>query len=115
MGGRLVVPMDPNPHFLGSCVRKTKPNRWVERPPKIRDLPRCHCLLRFYEYEKTTKTYQLGSNIPLPPPASVVTGLREKPRLIRCKCQKLIKINDILYYIYLLIAYQLDQGSKHNL
>ena len=30
-------PVDPNPYFLGSAAGKTKPNRWVERSPKMRN------------------------------------------------------------------------------
>ena len=39
---------------------RTKPNRWVERSPKMRNLHRCHCQQKFSKYEKTTKTYRLG-------------------------------------------------------
>ena len=41
---------------------KTKPNRWVERPPEKRNLHRCHCLQKLSKHQKTTKTYRLGSN-----------------------------------------------------
>ena len=49
-GGRSLV--DPNPHFLGLGHGKTKPNRWVERSPKMRNLHRCHCKEKFSKYEK---------------------------------------------------------------
>ena len=33
---------------------KTKPNRWVERNPKMRNIHSCHCLQKFSKYEKTS-------------------------------------------------------------
>ena len=36
---------------------KTKPNRWLERCPKMRNLHRCHCMQKFSKNEKTRKTY----------------------------------------------------------
>ena len=51
---------------------KTKPNRWLERSPKMRNLHRCHWMQKFSKYEKTRKTYRLGSN----GPPSVSRGLK---------------------------------------
>ena len=57
---------------------KTKLNRWSKRSPKMRNLHRCHCMQKFSKYEKTRKTYRLGSNgpppAPPPPPPSVSRG-----------------------------------------
>ena len=76
------------PTLIFADVRdgKTKRNRWVERPSKMRSLHRCHCLQKFSKYEQTTKEYQLRSNGPPPPPpphprppfSSVSTGLYKK-------------------------------------
>ena len=33
---------------------KTKPNRWVEKNPKMRNIHSCHCLQKFSKYEKTS-------------------------------------------------------------
>ena len=41
---------------------KSKPNRYVERSPKMRNFHRCHCLPKFIKYEKTPKTCRLGSD-----------------------------------------------------
>ena len=55
----------PQPSFSWrSGYGKTKSNRLVERSPKIRNLQMCHCMQKFSKYEKTTKTYGLGSNRP---------------------------------------------------
>ena len=58
--------------------RKIKPNRWVERPPKLRNLNRCHYLLKFGKYEKTTKTTK---TYPLTSPSS--RGLSKLSNLVR--------------------------------
>ena len=50
--------------FLEVGNGKTKPNIWVERSPKMRSLHRFHYLKKIRNYEKTTKTYWLGSSRP---------------------------------------------------
>ena len=52
----------PSLIFLEVGHGKTKPNRWVGRPPEIRNLHRCHSLQKFSKHQKTTKTYRLESN-----------------------------------------------------
>ena len=47
--------------FLEVGYGKTKPNRWLERFPRVINLHRCYCLQNFSLYEKTTKTHRLGS------------------------------------------------------
>ena len=39
---------------------KTKPNRWVERNPKMRNIHSCHCLQKFSKYEKTSTSVFMG-------------------------------------------------------
>ena len=53
------------PTIIFSEVRhgKTKPNRWVERAPKMRNLYRCYCLQMFSKYEKKKTT---NNSDPLP-------------------------------------------------
>ena len=34
---------------------KTKPNRWVENTPKMRNLHKCQCQQKFSKYEKKQK------------------------------------------------------------
>ena len=48
------------PIFSEARHGETKPNRWVERSPKRRNLHRCHYLQKFRKYEKTTKTMESG-------------------------------------------------------
>ena len=61
-----VVQWTPTLIFSEVGHGKTKPNRWLERSPKMRNLHRCHCKQKFSKYEKTRKTYRLGSNGPPP-------------------------------------------------
>ena len=47
-------PLDPSPHaliFLEVGHGKAKPNRWLERSSKMRNLHRCHCPQKFSKYE----------------------------------------------------------------
>ena len=39
---------------------KTKPNRWVERSPKMRNIHSCHCLQKFSKYEKNSPSVSMG-------------------------------------------------------
>ena len=43
--------------FLGMGHAKTKPNQWVERCAKMRNLHRFQCLQKIRNYDKTSKTY----------------------------------------------------------
>lgn len=43
--------------FLGMGHAKTKPNQWVERCTKMRNLHRFQCLQKIRNYDKTSKTY----------------------------------------------------------
>ena len=51
-----------NSTFIFSEVghEKTKPNRWVERNPKMRNIHSCHCLQKFSKYEKTSPSVFMG-------------------------------------------------------
>lgn len=43
--------------FLGMGHGKTKPNQWVKRCAKMRNLHRCQCLQKIRNYDKTSKTH----------------------------------------------------------
>ena len=47
---------------------KSKPNGWVARSPKMRNLHRCHCLPKFSKYEKNNKNIPTGVQWTTPTP-----------------------------------------------
>ena len=76
-GGEWEGAVDPTLIFLEVGLGKTKPKRWVEMCPKMRNLHRCHCLENFSKCDITAKTYRLGSNV-LPSPSSLLSSHRVK-------------------------------------